>query len=95
MEITELKKLQSTLEEAPDNLVTFSIGDEVQFVAKPNRRDPSKPIFVREDGKVGFSNLNSIPYKIGDTIKGRVKLDTAGCFFIEVHKVVKLASEET
>jgi hypothetical protein len=63
-----------------------------QFKALENRRKDG-PIFIREDGKVGFPTLNSIKFKIGDIVRGPVVYETERYFMLRVEEV--LPQEET
>jgi len=66
----------------------YELGDEVQLQVKENKKNPGAPIFIREDGKVGFPTFNSIPIDIGEIIKGKIKLDTDTYFFVEVQEIL-------
>ena len=68
-------------------------GENIQLQVKENNKKQGSPIFVRDDGKVGFPTFNSIPVHIGDTIRGRVKFDTDRYFFVEVQEIVTRDSE--
>ncbi len=72
----------------------YKEGDDVQLTVLENRKKPGESIFVRADGKVGFSTINSIQSTIGDTIRGRIKFDNENCFFVEVNEVIEHASTE-
>jgi hypothetical protein len=63
-------------------------GDEVQLVVRENSRKPGEPIFVREDGKVGFPTINSISVTIGATIRGRIQQEEPTYFLVEVRSIV-------
>lgn len=67
---------------------------EVQFTALENRKRPGHPIFVRDDGKVGFPTINSVSFDVGDVIRGHLKLDTDTYFFVEVSEVVQKAKKD-
>ncbi len=93
MESKILDELKKHLETSPTNTIDFQTGDEVVFVSKENRKSPGEPIFVREDGKVGFPTFNSISFNTGDKVRGRVKIDRDTCFFIEVYEIIENAKE--
>jgi hypothetical protein len=78
--IEDLKKYPGTL----DGL----FSKPVQFTALENAKLSGEVIFVREDGKVGFPAFNSIPVKIGDTVRGTLTLEQDSCFFVEVHEIL-------
>ncbi len=71
--------------------VDYNAGDDMQLVVKENNKKPGESIFVLDNGKCGFSTINSIPSKIGDTIKGKIKLDLDTVFFIEVNEIIQHA----
>ncbi len=75
-------------------VIDYQPGMEVRLIVKENKRKPGKQIFAREDGKVGFPTINSIPVNIGDVIDGRVEVNNDSCFFIEIERVVQKAQGE-
>jgi hypothetical protein len=68
-------------------------GEEIQLQVKENNKKEGSPIFVREDGKVGFPTFNSIAIQIGDIVRGKIKFDTDHYFFVEVHEIVTRETE--
>ncbi len=71
--------------------IDYEAGAEMQLVVKENNKQPGAPIFVLDNGKVGFSTINSIPIEIGDTIRGKIKLDLDTVFFVEVNEIIQHA----
>ena len=71
-----------------DILSTAFEADEIQLVVRENAKHPGETIFVREDGKVGFSTKNSLEVKIGDVVRGRVHQDEETYFLFEVQSIV-------
>ena len=69
-------------------------GKEVQFVALENHKKPGSPIFIQDDGKIGFPSINGLQVKIGDTIKGIVHHTKRNYFFVEVTSIVTAASDK-
>jgi hypothetical protein len=61
--------------------------DEKQFIVRENRKKPGEPIFVREDGKVGFPTINSIAVKIGDIARGKIVHEEPTYFLAEIREV--------
>ena len=61
---------------------------EVIMNVRENSKKPGTPIFVRDDGKVGFPTLNSISVKIGDRVQCRVQYEADTYFLLEVKKVI-------
>ncbi len=71
--------------------IDYEVGEEMQLVVKENNKQPGKPIFVLENGKCGFSTVNSIPSEIGDTVRGKMKLNLDTVFFVEVNEIIQKA----
>jgi len=63
-------------------------GQTIQIKVQENNKAPGEPIFIREDGKIGFSTVNSIPLTIGDVVKGTVMLDEPHFFTVLVTEVI-------
>jgi hypothetical protein len=84
----ELQNLKEKVFRNKHSFYDYSLGDEVQLQVKENHKQTGKPIFVREDGKVGFPTINSIPIKIGETVKGTLKYDGENYFFVEVQEII-------
>jgi len=61
---------------------------KIQLKAQDNKSNPGSPIFIREDGKIGFSTANSIEFSIGDTVRGVVVIDNDKYFMVQVREVV-------
>ncbi len=83
-----LESLKEKIFNNRGSFLAYNTGDEIQLVVKENRQRPGAPIFVREDGKCGFSTINSIPFTIGDTVRGKIKIDTETVFFVEVNEII-------
>lgn len=66
-------------------------GEEVRFVAQENHKKPGSPIFVQDDGKVGFPSFNGLQVSIGDKIRGIVYHKEANYFFVEVVEILERA----
>ncbi len=71
--------------------IDYETGEEMQLVVKENNKKPGAPIMVLENGKVGFPTVNSIPIEIGDTIRGKMKLNFDTVFFVEVESILQKA----
>jgi hypothetical protein len=61
---------------------------EIQLTVRENKSRPGHPIFIRDDGKIGFSTFNSISFEIGDTIKGKIRHESDKYFFVEVQEIL-------
>jgi len=84
----ELLELKKHLEASPTNVLDFEIGDRVQLTVLENFKFPGNKLFVRDDGKVGFPTINSIPFEVGDTVRGVVRRNSDTYFFVEVQEVI-------
>jgi len=68
---------------------TEEIEQEVhEFKVLENHRKPGYPIFVNQEGKVGFPGFGSIPISIGQTIKGVIVYEHNNYFLVRVQEVV-------
>lgn len=75
-----------------ENLIDLIADNEVhQFIARENYKKPGQPIFIQDDGKVGFPSINGLNVNIGDTVKGVVHHSQENYFFVEVQEIVKAA----
>jgi len=81
-----LKEAIETFEETGKLDLT---GEVKQFKVRENSKKPGTPIFVRDDGKVGFPTINSISVKIGEVVKGRIVSEQPSYFLVEVSEVVE------
>ena len=62
---------------------------DAQYIVRENKKKPGEPIFVREDGKVGFPTINSIKIEIGDVVRGKIQHEEPNYFLLEVREIVK------
>jgi len=76
------------LRKDPKATIDFKPGDTVQIKALENKRKKGEPVFIREDGKIGFPTINSVAFKIGDTVKGNVTRDADTYFMVQITEVV-------
>jgi hypothetical protein len=60
-----------------------------QYIVRENKKKPGEPIFVREDGKVGFPTINSVKIEIGDVVRGKIQHEEPNYFLLEVREIVK------
>jgi len=82
IEMIESGKLSS------DEMREYLAPENGQFIARENNKNPGHIIFVREDGKVGFPTINSIPIEIGDTARGKIQSEEEHYFLFEVREIV-------
>jgi hypothetical protein len=64
-------------------------AEEVQYIVRENKKKPGEPIFVREDGKVGFPTINSVGINIGDVVRGKIQYEEPNYFLLEVREIIK------
>jgi hypothetical protein len=85
-----LSKALEEYQNNPKKSLAFEIlqGEDQQFVVRENKKKPGEPIFVREDGKVGFPTINSIRVDIGDTIRGYVRHEEPSYFLVEIREII-------
>jgi len=81
-----IKEAMKGLEDSSN--ATAGCVDCIQLKVRENRKKKGEPVFVREDGKIGFPTINSIKINIGDTVLGRVQLDADTYFMFEVSSVI-------
>jgi len=87
-----MKTIKEALENAKVGKLDFlkpGKASNMQFIARENKKKPGEPIFVREDGKVGFPTINSIKVKIGDVVRGKVQHEEPTYFLLEVREILK------
>ena len=76
-------------EKGLDQMVKEALPEIRQFVVRENAKKPGEPIFVMQNGKVGFPTINSLSVKIGDTVKGKIQMERDTYFLFEVTEIVK------
>jgi hypothetical protein len=86
--LTEALNEYKTSPDRPSLAFDILQDKEYQFVVRENKKSPGKPIFVREDGKVGFPTINSISIKIGDTVRGKIRQEEPNYFLFEIREIV-------
>jgi len=90
-----MKTIKEAIESNPSEIdLTDLSSNMVQYKVRENKRKPGEPIFVREDGKVGFPTINSIQLKIGDIVRGKIQYEEPNYFLIEVREKVGQEDEE-
>jgi len=65
-----------------------------QFVVRENHKKPGEPILIRADGKVGFPTMNSLPCKIGDTVRGRIQQEEKNYFLFDIEEILADSSQQ-
>lgn len=86
-----LESLKGKIFNNRGTFLAHDVGDEIQLVVQENRQRPGEPIFIREDGMIGFKTVNSISMNIGDVVKGQIRLNNDTVFFVEVNEIVERA----
>ena len=84
-----MKTIKEALEKAKANINLVSSKEpNLQYIVRENKRKPGEPIFVREDGKVGFPTINSLNVEIGDIVRGKIQHEEPNYFLIEVREII-------
>jgi len=93
MEHTGMQTLRDVIQARKDDgtldiLKSDFKTEEVIMNVHENAKKPGEPIFIREDGKVGFPTMNSIKVNIGDRVKCKVQHDADTYFLLDVKEIL-------